>query len=242
MTFDGAGATFPSVPSSNNFQINGNDQSGSNAPPGSCPPASPAAGTINNTDKSNITTSVNGGRPDHYTGAGAAPDVENVSASLASGVTTAAGVQSMVDQIKLVANYAGNAAGFTNMGTSTSPVIAVVTGNLSMSGNVTGYGLLVVTGTLSFSGNCGWRGVVMVLGGSMSENGGGNNEYDGALFLANAYDSTQTPPTSRSSLAAPTLDWNGGGGSGIYYDSCWIQRASGGTLSYRILSFREISL
>jgi hypothetical protein len=46
-------------------------------------------------------------------------------------------------------------------------------------------GVLVVTGTFSGGGNIGWRGIVLVVGqGSIQNNNGGNNEYDGAVFVA----------------------------------------------------------
>ena len=58
-------------------------------------------------------------------------------------------------------------------------------GDLSLNGNVTGYGLLVVTGTFSPGGNVGWNGIVLVIGkGIITGNGGGNNQYTGAIVVA----------------------------------------------------------
>ena len=60
-----------------------------------------------------------------------------------------------------------------------------VNGDLSLNGNITGYGLLLVTGTFSPGGNVGWNGLVMVIGkGILTGNGGGNNQYNGESVVA----------------------------------------------------------
>jgi hypothetical protein len=70
-------------------------------------------------------------------------------------------------------------------------------------------------------------------------NGGGNGEFDGAIVLAKTRNSSgallATPGT-------PSISWSGGGGNGLYYDSCWINSALANTVSggYPILSFREL--
>jgi hypothetical protein len=124
------------------------------------------------------------------------------------------------------------------MGSASSPQITVVNGDLSLTGSTTGYGILVVTGTLSFSGNSGWRGIVLVIGqGNMQESGGGNGEYDGAILIAKTLDASGRP---LATLGSPILNWNGGGGNGVYYDSCWVSNANP-PQNYKVLSFREIS-
>jgi hypothetical protein len=91
---------------------------------------------------------------------------------------------------------------------------------------------------LTFSGNTGWRGLVLVIGqGNMQENGGGNNEFDGAVLIAKTLDAAGHP---LATLGSPVVNWNGGGGNGVYYDSCWINNATAG-LTYKVLGFREIS-
>jgi len=37
-----------------------------------------------------------------------------------------------------------------------------------------------------------------------------------------------------------TLDWSGGGGNGVHYNSCNITNASNANAIYRVLSFREV--
>jgi len=51
-----------------------------------------------------------------------------------------------------------------NIGSPSAPEIIAVNGDLSLSGNVTGYGILLGTGTLSMGGNVGWNGIVLVIG------------------------------------------------------------------------------
>jgi len=124
------------------------------------------------------------------------------------------------------------------LGSASNPQITVVNGDLTFSGNTTGYGILVVTGQLTFSGSNGWRGVILVIGqGTIQQSGGGNNEFDGAVLVAKTLNSSGQP---LATLGSPVVNWNGGGGNGVYYDSCWINNAASG-LSYKILSFREIS-
>ena len=67
--------------------------------------------------------------------------------------------------------------------------------------------------------------------------GGGSSEYDGAFLVAKTRDSLgNLLPT----FGAATFNWSGGGGNGIYYNSCWLNDVQQNT-PYRVLSFREIS-
>ena len=122
------------------------------------------------------------------------------------------------------------------LGTAAAPQITVVNGDLNMSGNSTGYGLLVVTGNLNLAGTVGWRGVILVIGQGNFTYGGGNNEFDEALFVAKTQDASRVElPT----LGAPSVNWDGG--DGIHYDHCWINSALGGaSLPVKVLSFREV--
>jgi Tfp pilus assembly protein PilX len=254
LTFDGPTPVY-NAPSSNPFMMNGNDRSGGVEPP-TCTvpvqPAKPAIGDINNADTTTLTNDIPKNRQNHYVGAGATtPSIANVSSVLPSSEQTVSGLQQLVANLTNVANQVvtptpgsggslGTATSLPNMGTAANPTITVVNGNLTLSGNNTGYGILVVTGTYTFSGNSGWNGVVLVIGqGVLNENGGGNNQYDGAVFVAKTTDSS-TPPKPLPTLGIPTVNWNGGGGNGVYYDSCWINAATG-SLSYNVLSFREVN-
>jgi hypothetical protein len=43
-----------------------------------------------------------------------------------------------------------------------------------------------------------------------------------------------------SQLGTVNFDISGGGGNGIYYNSCWINNAQP-PLTYKVLSFRELT-
>jgi hypothetical protein len=254
LTFDGPTPVY-NAPSSNPFMMNGNDRSGSRHPASCSVPvqaAKPAIGDINNTDTPTLTNDIPKNRQDHYVGAGATtPSIANISSLLPGTEQTVSGLQQLVANLTNVADQVvtpppaadgslGTAGSLPNMGSPSSPTITVVNGNLTLSGSNTGYGILVVTGNFTFSGNSGWSGIVLVIGqGTLDENGGGNNEFDGAVFVAKTTDSSK-PPKPLPTLGIPTVNWNGGGGNGVFYDSCWINSATG-SLSYNVLSFREVN-
>jgi hypothetical protein len=245
LTFDGPGASF-SGPSSNPFTASGGDLSGTGGEPASCnnvaqTPAKFALGATSSADATTVAGGIPGNRTSHYSGAGAStPSVGDISASLPLSEQTPAGLDALVQQISGVANNViAGPVSTVPLGTAAAPQITVVNGDLSMSGNSTGYGLLVVTGNLSFSGTVGWRGVILVIGqGSFTYGGGGNNQFDGALFVAKTRDALGV---ELATLGAPSVSWNGGGGDGIHYDHCWINSALGGaSLPVKVLSFREV--
>jgi Tfp pilus assembly protein PilX len=241
LTFDGLTPTY-NAPNSNPFDMNGNDRSGSNALAGCTvpvQPAKPAVGVVSGGDIAVAESGIPNNRLNHYLGAGGTPSVANVSAVLPSTENTVTSLNQLVANISQVANNViQGPANSVPLGSASNPQITVVNGDLTLAGNNTGYGILVVTGTLTFSGNTGWRGVVLVVGqGSMQENGGGNNEFDGAVLVARTLNAAGQP---LATLGAPVVNWNGGGGNGVYYDSCWINNATSG-LTYKVLGFREIS-
>jgi hypothetical protein len=226
-----------------NYAINGADACGAQATP------LPAIG-VGGGGATNINNVVGGlPRPANYTGAGGTPSVEDVSSSLSSNMQTPAELNALVQLVSQNANSvlgpappAAPSGNFTSSDlpaamSSTSPQTVVVNGNYSQSGNFTGYGLLVVTGSFSFSGNTGWNGVILVIGnGTVSGNGGGNNSFNGAIFVANTLNSSGQP---LASLGPASFSINGGGGSGINYNSCWVNQVQQPT-TYKVLSFREI--
>lgn len=262
LTMDGPGSTY-SPANSGIFQMVGDDGDGitnnANQPPGPCPGSQqprPAIGTVSNANASSIITSVSGppNRSANYWGIHDSPSIFNVSSSLPPNYTTPSGL-SGPGPTSVASTIYANATqvlscptyplapfcSFTdanlNLGSATAPQITFVEGNLSL-GPVTGYGILVVTGNLTMSGNSGWRGAVLVIGqGTMTVNGGGNNEIDGALFLANTLNASGN---LLNTLGPTTLNWNGGGGNGVNYSSCWISDAQNSTKKFNLLSFREI--
>ena len=230
---------------SNQYYVNGSDGSGNPPTVAGCTPGSgsvPAVGTTGAGNVGNIVGGIPSNRDDHYTGGGlGTPSVGNV--ALTGSLSTPAQLNGMVSQIAANADLVinGNATNAnmpTNMSAS-NPMVVVVDGDFAMSGNYTGYGLLVVTGNFSYTGNTGWAGIILVIGTGVTTfagSGGGNNEFDGAIFAATTKD---TSGNTLSTFGNTSFDISGGGGNGIYYNSCWINQANQPP-SYEVLSFREL--
>ena len=221
------------------IKMNGNDRSGFD--PGSCglTPQGAMTGLGITSDPAgvNIPPPL---RP-NYLGAGASPSIADVSNLLPSSEQSVTGLESVVKSITNAASeiVPGPATTLPNYGSSSNPVVAVVQGDLSTSGDVTGYGILLVTGNFTVNANFGWRGIVLVIGKGVvdASNTTANSEFDGAFFVAATRDSNGN---LLPGLGVPNVNWAGAGGKGVYYDSCWISNASGG-FPYKVLSFREIN-
>ncbi|MDE3110439.1 MAG: hypothetical protein KGL02_10925, partial [Acidobacteriota bacterium] len=200
-------------------------------------------------------------RPDNYPGStGTSPSVATV--SLPANLNSPSALQSELSAIQQNANVClgcgGSGSGtynFSNLDTAsgtlwgscgtscgTTPQITYVNGNLDISGNTTGSGILVVTGNLTYDGNSSWNGIILVVGDGLTtyiQNGGGNGQFNGAVFVADI--------TKQGCGGGQTQCWgpadftiNGGGGNGLYYNSCWINYVQKPT-SYVVLSSKEIS-
>jgi hypothetical protein len=253
LTLDGNGATY-GPPSSEPFYMNGNDRSGTN--PFGCGVAKqnalPAVGTVSATDASTIAGLIPQQRQNHYLGSGTSPSISDIISLLPKTLQSVSSLDGASGLTQALYNNATQVVGppigtnnlsttytsLPNYGSPSQPLITVVNGNLSLSGQVAGYGILLVTGSLTLSGTVGWRGAVLAVGqGTMTVNGGGSNELDGAVLVARTRD---TSNNLLSSLGPPSLNWSGGGGNGIYYDSCWLADAFN-AMNYSVLAFREIS-
>jgi hypothetical protein len=235
---------------SNAFSATGMDQSsGTNAlrPQNgtTCPPAGnePAIGAYDNTSQTAIQTAFQGppDRSSNYTGSPS--NVSNVSTSLTNGgLTNVQGLNALINTVTsgaLAANTYTTTSSLTNPGTPTNPVVNVVTGDASLS-SFTGAGILLVEGNLSFSGKPNYDGLILVIGkGNLSFSGGGNGVIDGAVLVANLYDSlgnliTSGPP------GIPTIGFSGGGTMTVQYDSCWVAAMNQAT-PYKSLGIREMA-
>lgn len=120
---------------------------------------------------------------------------------------------------------------------STTPQVTYVDGDLDISGKTSGSGILVVTGNLTYSGDSSWNGIILVIGAGLTtytQNGAGSGQFNGAIFVAN----TNGNPPGTYGPADFTI--NGGGGNGLYYNSCWIKNSQK-PITLKVLSFREIS-
>jgi Tfp pilus assembly protein PilX len=136
--------------------------------------------------------------------------------------------------------WGGTSGCGTNCGTT--PQVTYVNGNMDISGSNTGSGILVVTGNLTYDGNSSWNGIILVVGDGLTtyvQNGGGNGQFNGAIFVA---DIATTGCASGQTQCYGPADFtiNGGGGNGVYYNSCWINSVQKPT-NYVVLSSKEIS-
>ena len=239
VTFNGA--------NSSQYQVNGQDGSNPSAPAVPGCTTNPltvknAVGTTNAGDVATIKAGIPSNRLGNYTGAsGTTPDVGTV--SLANSLDTPLDTYNTLQTIENSADVviSGNATQgqMPNAMSATNPMTVVVDGDFSMNGNYTGYGLLVVTGNFSYTGNTGWNGIVLVIGdGTTTYNGsgGGNNSFNGAIYVATIWD---TNHNLLNNFGPVSYDISGGGGSGTYYNSCWVKAAQQ-PVTYQVLSFREI--
>jgi hypothetical protein len=240
LTMDGEGVAYWPAHSSV-FWMDGNDSGAC----GVAEPPKPAIGTITQQDADEVRDSIPPNRRNRYIGSGSPPSVEDISGGLDPRYLDPASLEELTQQIRENADQVlerkPDGSPNTNddmlFGSPDEPLITYVDGDLTLDGNVTGYGILVVTGKFTMAGTVGWRGIVLVVGeGEMEVNGGGNNSIDGAVLLANIYNDDGT---LRDDMGPTVLDWSGGGGSGVYYNSCWVNNAQNGA-AYRVLSFREI--
>src|SRR5207245_37148 len=135
-------------------------------------------------------------RPDHYTGSGGTPSVQNGFASLGETMTTPAGLNSVIGAIYNAPganHYDSSNVGTFNPSSTTKSSINYVDGNFTMSGNNTGNGILVVTGTLTMDGNFSWNGLIFVVGdGNYQASGGGNGQINGSIIVAKIWDGYMT--------------------------------------------------
>lgn len=223
-----------------------------------------------NTNVGLVTTAINGARPDHYMGStGLTDSVTNVSVptDMSSPAQLDQTLQLIAQNSSVClapSQSAASAAGCTNATIATAsggnyswsqitgampggtwsnqadnPQIVYVDGNLDISAQ-TGSGILVVTGNLTYDGNTGWNGIIMVVGDgttTYNSNGGGNGQFNGAIFVATTRDANGN---QLNNFGPVDFNINGGGGNGLYYNSCWINYVQQ-PVTYKMLSSKEIS-
>jgi len=261
LTLAGTVGTFAGA-TSNPYHMNGVDGSGN-------PPAVPgcinnhatvdAIGVSAASDATTVTNGIPNNRLDHYTGTQSAPDV--AVATITSALATPATLDPLLAEIKNNAdvvmqpnpppgqnyNNSGTTYNFGASGTgytwpsdmsASNPKTIYVDGSFDLGPN-TGYGLLIVTGNFHYQGNSGWKGIILVIGDGTTTfdgNGGGNGEFDGAVFVATTRDASGN---QLANFGVSNYDISGGGGNGVYFNSCWIKQAKKPP-TWMILSFKEI--
>jgi len=243
LTLDGTNDTFAGGDSAN-YSVNGSDQGGCGSSPTTA--SVPAVGVPNDTDAASVAAAIiaNVGttKATNYSGSGSTtPDVENVSSTLVSNnFQSVANLQTYVSQIKNNVTQPvinGPATGLSNPGTSSSPQIIYVNGDLTVSGNTVGTGILVVTGALTFKGTAEWDGLVMVVGkGTFTMDG--TNTFKGAVVVADTLNSTGG---ILSVLGSATGNVSGGGNTngGIFYSASCLGHATQ-LSTFHSVSFREL--
>jgi Tfp pilus assembly protein PilX len=242
LTFAGPNPVYGSA-NSNPFHINGQDS----ASP-ACAPAGnkPAIAAYDNAGASALTSDL--ARPDHYSGyppgssTAVAPSVSNTGpgatppANTMGALATVSGLQNLVSAVTSMADQvipAGSSP--TSVGTSSNPLVTVVQGDLSLDA-VHGYGILLAEGNLTFTGNTSWDGVILVIGnGNLTVRGGGGGQINGGVLVANINTGVvgNTP-------GSPVVDWSGGGGNGIYYNSCDVDSLFNNHSTYRVVATHEL--
>jgi Tfp pilus assembly protein PilX len=240
LTLDGAGDTFSTGPSSQ-FGVNGNDSN--SVCGGSVGPNVPAVGVPDDADKTatitQIDNAVNGNlskENNYQSGSNTTPDVQNVYSGLPSTMRTKTSLQDLMSTVKAdvtqpVINGPATDSSFTSPGTLAAPQIIYVNGDLTLSGNFTGYGILVVTGTFTAKGSNTWNGLIFVVGsGNFIDKG--TSTFNGAVVVANTSGTGTT-------LGVPNVDVSGGGHGGVNYSSGCIMQASQLT-TYHVISMREL--
>ena len=239
LTLNGGIGLFDAA-NSNLFRVDGNDAalSGNNEN---------AIGVISGGDDTIVTNAIPAMRVDNYTGVGGVvPDVEDISGELSGMLESVSGLEDIVSSISNNATDSytpgfGNSTSIGNIGSSTDYRVVIVNGDATF-GPGTGYGVLLVRGALTFSGNFNWNGLVLVIGqGEMHWNGGGSGRIQGGMFIAKTRDTaTASEPLGplRSTRGDVIVDFNGGGGAGIIYDTSTISNANS-SFPYFLIAIRE---
>jgi len=232
------------------YQVNGSDGSGNPPAVPGCTPGAGSVPAIGVTDASGsnsnliaVDAGIPSNRTGNYTGGGLSTPSVSDNITLSAAMSSPAAMNSLVQTITQNADLviSGNAtqANMPSGMSASNPMTVVVDGDFSMTGNFTGYGLLVVTGNFSYDGTTGWKGIILVVGEGTTTflgQGGGNNEFDGAILVASTKNSSGQTLANFGNVG---FDISGGGGNGVYYNSCWINNAKQPP-SYKVLSFREI--
>jgi hypothetical protein len=157
-------------------------------------------------------------------------------------LTTIAGLNQLVSEIQSSADYTmTDCTNTSNLGSASSPTVVMVTGNCSLSGNPSppGSGILLVQGDVQYVDHP-YDGLILAIGtGVFQQQASRLTHFYGSLVLAQTVN-----PTTHAPLGAPgtpTLSWLGGTGNpNLQYDSCLVANAQP-AITYKPLSFREIS-
>jgi hypothetical protein len=157
-------------------------------------------------------------------------------------LTTIAGLNQLVSEIQSAADFTTtDCSNTSNLGSSSSPTVVVVTGNCSLSGNPSppGSGVLLVQGDVQYVDHP-YDGLILAIGtGVFQQQAARLTHFYGSLVLAQTVNPATGAPLATP--GTPTLDWVAGTGNpNLQYDSCLVANSQP-TITYKPLSFREIS-
>jgi hypothetical protein len=157
-------------------------------------------------------------------------------------LTTIAGLNQLVSEIQSAADFTVSDCNTTsNLGSTTTPTVVVVTGNCSLSGNPSppGSGILLVQGDVQYVDHP-YDGLILAIGtGVFQQQASRPTHFYGSLVLAQTVDHATHAPLGTA--GTPTLDWlSGTGNPNLQYDSCVVKNAQP-AITYKPLSFREIA-
>ena len=128
-----------------------------------------------------------------------------------------------------------------NFGTAANPAITVIKGDASLQLGTAGYGVLLVEGALTLQGNSNFNGIILVIGtGSLTVSGGGGGQINGAVLVANTKTNGVGGPLVGDVPGPPTVNWSGGGGNGIQWNSCDANLLNN-TVYYHTIAWHEVS-
>ena len=259
VTMPANNVTFTGPASNPAFAINGADNSGSPPAVSGCTPGTggsvPAFGVTEPGGYGHANkNAVLAGIPmppsnyDNYTGGGLPTPSISDSISLPSQLQSPAAVNQLIQMVTqnadLVINHTATPADIPSGMSASSPMTVVVNGDFNLTGGYTGYGLLIVNGNFTYTGDSGWKGIVLVAGSGttqISGGGPGTNKFDGALLAMTIKDGSGNILSNFGDVHYDASGGiGGGGGNGIYYSNCWVQRAQQ-VAGMKILAFKEIS-
>jgi Tfp pilus assembly protein PilX len=129
-------------------------------------------------------------------------------------LTNVAYLQSLMAQIRVLADFTSISDPAFTLGSTTDPRIVYINGDFTLShtqcaSSTSCAGILAVTGTLNLNGNWNYTGVIYAVGvGAAIQNGNGAGNLNGSMLVAN----TATPWTGNPAyVGIPHVNLNGGG-------------------------------
>jgi hypothetical protein len=157
-------------------------------------------------------------------------------------LTSSAGLNQLVSEIQSIADFTtSDCSDATKLGSASQPTVVMVTGNCSLSGNPSppGAGILLVQGDVQYVDHP-YDGLILAIGtGAFHQSAARPTHFYGSLLLAQTISPVTGLPLGAP--GSPTLDWlSTTGNPNLQYDSCIVANATP-AITYKPLSFREIS-